>query len=267
MRNSLSQRESPAMPVPPRLNAIWYVEADSEYSITKQRVDGCAWVAVRTLCGTGTLRLHSGERFELPADSLAIFDAAQIRHYNARENGWQFYWFEFDLPETPFLRNRCTRLPVNTQELREMDRCFQSLSRNRACECRLADALFALRLADWQQQTESTGPDASAAGSILALLEKGRREKLSIDALAREAGMCVRSFRETVRTITGLSPKNYLLKGDMTAAMELLRTTDMTIAEIAASLNYANPFYFSRVFSKYHGFSPSEARPDPRPRP
>lgn len=257
MRNSLSQRECRETLYPPKLNAIWYVEADHSYNVTKQRHVSSAWTAVRTVAGAGALQLQNGECFELPAGSLAIFDSELICHYYARENGWQFYWFEFELPTIPFLQNRCAPLPVSTQELREMDRCFQNLSRSLPCECRMADALFSLRLADWQQQIENTVPDA---GSVLALLEKGRRERLSVEDLAREAGMCVRSFREAVHAVTGLSPKAYLLKGDMAAATELLRTTDMTVSEIAASLNYSNPFYFSRVFSKYHGFSPSEAR-------
>ena len=95
---------------------------------------------------------------------------------------------------------------------------------------------------------------------MIPLLEKGRRERLSVAELAREAGMCERSFRGAVRAVTGLSPKGYMLKGEMTAAMELLRTTDMSVSEIAASLNYVNPFYFSRVFKKYYGVSPQQAK-------
>lgn len=241
----------------PQLRAIWYVEADRSYNITRQRVDGCSWIAVRTLSGSGTVELRSGQTFHLKPGSLAILEADLVYHYYADNKGWQFYWFEFNLAETPFLANQAAALSAGAQELRELDQCFHSLSRSGAGECRMAEALFALRMADWQQRTDGAPQDSR---SILALLEEGRRERLSIEEMARRAGMCVRSFRDAVHAATGLSPKAYLLKGDMAAAMELLRTTGMTVSEISASLNYSSPFYFSRVFRNHYGIAPSEVR-------
>ena len=92
------------------------------------------------------------------------------------------------------------------------------------------------------------------------LLERGRRERLSIPELFRMAGMCERSFRSAVLAATGLSPKAYMIQGEMEAAMELLRTTRMSISDVAASLDYTTPFYFSRVFKKFYGLSPQQVR-------
>jgi len=79
---------------------------------------------------------------------------------------------------------------------------------------------------------------------ILILLERGRRERLSIPELSRMAGMCERSFRSAVLAATGLSPKAYMIQGEMEAAMELLRTTRMSISDVAASLDYTTPLLF-----------------------
>lgn len=46
----------------------------------------------------------------------------------------------------------------------------------------------------------------------------------------------------------------------MNAAMELLLTSSMSISEISACFNYSSQFYFSRVFKKYYGVSPQQAR-------
>ena len=51
-----------------------------------------------------------------------------------------------------------------------------------------------------------------------------------------------------------------MLKGEMNAAMELLLTSSMSISEISACFNYSSQFYFSRVFKKYYGVSPQQAR-------
>ncbi|MDD6827860.1 MAG: AraC family transcriptional regulator, partial [Oscillospiraceae bacterium] len=40
----------------------------------------------------------------------------------------------------------------------------------------------------------------------------------------------------------------------------LLENTDYTIAEIANTVGYTNPLYFSRLFHKHIGVSPKEYR-------
>jgi AraC family transcriptional regulator of arabinose operon len=46
----------------------------------------------------------------------------------------------------------------------------------------------------------------------------------------------------------------------MARARQLLITSDHTVAEIAASVGYPDPFYFSRQFSAVNGVSPREFR-------
>ena len=115
-------------------------------------------------------------------------------------------------------------------------------------------------LADWMLRAESEDAGGLLQQQIISLLERGRREKLSVAEMAREAGMCERSFRDAAHAATGLAPKAFMLKGEMNAAMELLLTSSMSISEISACFNYSSQFYFSRVFKKYYGVSPQQAR-------
>ena len=260
MKDLLSKREYGGNLPRMKLHSVWYVEADASYRVSKKTETAFSHIAVRTLNGMGKLQLEDGAVFELTPGSAAVFDARQPLRYWAGEEGWQFYWFEFDaFGPAPALLNRMVYLAVSAQEQAALERCFQSLSRSGACECMMAESLFACLLTGWQLISEEE-EGSTALRNVIPLLEKGRRERLSVAELAREAGMCERSFRGAVRAVTGLSPKGYMLKGEMTAAMELLRTTDMSVSEIAASLNYVNPFYFSRVFKKYYGVSPQQAK-------
>ena len=52
----------------------------------------------------------------------------------------------------------------------------------------------------------------------------------------------------------------YLLERRMANAQMLLETTSYNITEISALVGYDNPLYFSRVFKKQKGISPSEYR-------
>ena len=53
-----------------------------------------------------------------------------------------------------------------------------------------------------------------------------------------------------------MSPNEYLINYRLSRACELMETTTLTIAEIAATVGYDNQFSFSRVFKKYKQISP-----------
>ena len=258
MRNMLSQRCCAETLPRISLNAMWYVDADRTYNVSRRGKQGENYVAARTLSGAGTMELHDGRSFVLDANSVMLLHNRAIRRYAARDEKWQFYWFEFSSDKWPAAwLCQVDHIRASTQERVELDRCFKSLSRADPTEFMLAESLFAYLLADWHvrsTQNSETGTE------VIELLETGRRLKLSIPEMARRAGMCERSFRTAVQNATGMSPKTYMLKGEMTAAMELLRTTDMSVSEIAASLDYKSPFYFSRVFKNYYGIAPQHVK-------
>lgn len=56
----------------------------------------------------------------------------------------------------------------------------------------------------------------------------------------------------------GLSPKHYILKLKIDYAKNMLSSTNCSIVKIAEALNFASPLYFSKVFKKYTGISPTD---------
>lgn len=54
--------------------------------------------------------------------------------------------------------------------------------------------------------------------------------------------------------------RSYLTTLRMTLAEQLLRTTDRSIKEIGISCGYTNYFYFTQVYDKTHGQTPTEYR-------
>lgn len=58
----------------------------------------------------------------------------------------------------------------------------------------------------------------------------------------------------------GVSPTHYLTELRIREAKLLLKTSKLTIAEIAEAIGYKDHFYFSRVFKKETGFPPRDYR-------
>ena len=55
-----------------------------------------------------------------------------------------------------------------------------------------------------------------------------------------------------------MTPLQYITKLRITNAKSLLETTSYNVTEIAQTVGYDNPLYFSRQFKKYTGVSPKE---------
>jgi len=68
------------------------------------------------------------------------------------------------------------------------------------------------------------------------------------------------SFFKKFKEYTGITPLQYLLDIRLSTAKELLINTDYSISDIATSVGYDNSLYFSRLFHKHIGLSPTDFR-------
>ncbi|MGX4583565.1 helix-turn-helix domain-containing protein [Paenibacillus chitinolyticus] len=80
---------------------------------------------------------------------------------------------------------------------------------------------------------------------------------LTLDGLAELHAMSPKRFSYFFHKYTGFRPIDYVIHYRMERASELLKTGHFPIRDIAVSVGYANPLYFSRVFKKKFGVSPS----------
>ncbi len=83
---------------------------------------------------------------------------------------------------------------------------------------------------------------------------------LNIEDYAASRGMSVSWFIRTFKQYAGTTPMQYIVALRITNAQMLLETTNYNVTEIGNFVGYDNPLYFSRIFKKQKGFSPSEYR-------
>jgi AraC-like DNA-binding protein len=101
-----------------------------------------------------------------------------------------------------------------------------------------------------------------------AIMDSRYAEDLPIPFLAAEAGYAANYFSGEFSRTYGLSPVEYLRERRIFKAQDLLRSGDLPIKDIAAQVGFDDPYYFSKVFSKRVGLSPTGyrviAKPDRR---
>ena len=85
-------------------------------------------------------------------------------------------------------------------------------------------------------------------------------EDISIDEYAQNNHVSVSWFIRNFRQCTGSTPMQYILSKRIYNAEVLLHDSSYNVTEIAQIVGYDNPLYFSRIFKKAKGLSPSEYR-------
>ncbi|MBQ5319600.1 MAG: helix-turn-helix domain-containing protein [Oscillospiraceae bacterium] len=83
---------------------------------------------------------------------------------------------------------------------------------------------------------------------------------LNIDEYAESRHMSTCWFIRSFKQILKVTPMQYILSLRMANAQSLLETSEYNISEIAEAVGYDNPLYFSRLFHKHIGVSPTEYR-------
>lgn len=78
--------------------------------------------------------------------------------------------------------------------------------------------------------------------------------------LAERLGMSRMHLYRHIKRYYGCSTGQYVARKRLQMARRLLRNNPLPIKEIAASVGFRDPAYFSRVFKRHYGFTPREAR-------
>jgi len=85
-------------------------------------------------------------------------------------------------------------------------------------------------------------------------------ERITLSQLADLTGLSPAHFATRYRAMTGVSPIQHFLHLKVEQACQLLDTTDHSFTQISSLLGYDDNYYFSRLFKKVMGQSPTDYR-------
>lgn len=99
------------------------------------------------------------------------------------------------------------------------------------------------------------------AGKALRLLHAEPAAPWTVAALARRAGVSRSTLAKRFTELLGEPPLAYLTHWRMTLAADLLaEQPSATVASIARTVGYSDPFAFSVAFKRTRGVTPSAYR-------
>lgn len=85
-------------------------------------------------------------------------------------------------------------------------------------------------------------------------------EEIDLDKCAERCGFSRSRFTHLFTEVVGISPYRYQQKFRLEQACELLRSTSLPVSEVAENVGFQDALYFSRLFKKRFGMSPSDMR-------
>ncbi len=115
------------------------------------------------------------------------------------------------------------------------------------------------------RRIKEQGNEPSADELFLSKLQKlvedniGEGE-LSVQNLSRQMAMDRTGLFRKLKTLTGLSPSEYIRKVKVDVVARLLRETTLSVADIAFKTGFSTAKYCSKVFKSVYGISPDEYR-------
>ena len=83
---------------------------------------------------------------------------------------------------------------------------------------------------------------------------------LNVEFLSSSLRLSRTQIFRRVKTVAGKGPLEFIRERRLLRADELLRTTDMTVQQVALELCFSSPGYFTKCYKDYFGHLPSERK-------
>ena len=110
-----------------------------------------------------------------------------------------------------------------------------------------------------QEEQENADPLLKSVMNLVA--QRYTDANFSADDICAEMMMSKSTFFRKLKNITSKTPTEILTDYRMTMARNLLlQNKDLSVSEVAYSVGFNDPFYFSRKFKSYYGCNPSDIK-------
>lgn len=103
-------------------------------------------------------------------------------------------------------------------------------------------------------------PQHQLVTQAIAYIASHYMQDIAIPALAAQYGLNSKQFSYLFQKHTGTTPNDYLINCRIERAKELLYTSSASISEVSTCVGYHDPYYFSKLFKKRTGVTPSSLR-------
>lgn len=237
-----------------------------------KRIDGPLYLFQYTVTGFGQFRLGD-ETHDLYAGNAFLVEIPGDHHYCLPQSSdhWTFYFVLFRQQHMQALWSELLHTVGATPTfepasavVRSLQHLYAEARSNRIQNSYQASSLIyrlmmeLLQSSTLQQQEKMNWPQQIKQAT--AYMEAEFHHLQSLDDVAAATGLSKYYFTRMFTKTTGMSPMDFVTKLRIEKAVQLLRSSSLTVEEIAHTVGYSSGSYFSKVFRSRVGFPPADFR-------
>lgn len=228
--------------------------------------DGLGWISVNGR----RVAVKNNQYFIIPKDTPHSYGSSS-------QKPWSIYWVHFlgglSHEYTSLTQNPQTILPSHIDRIDNRIELFEEMYQNlemgftkenmQYANICLLHFLASFKYLDQYRQIRMHN-NADPLLKCIRFMKSNISRIITLDELAKITKLSISQFSLLFKRKTGKSPLDYLIQLRIQKACELLENTSLKIKDIANSIGYEDPYYFSRIFKKTVGSTPRDYRKLPK---
>ncbi|MBZ4188028.1 AraC family transcriptional regulator [Niabella beijingensis] len=217
---------------------------------------------------------YRGERFDVGPNAFFMLPCNEAHAYgSAEKDPWSIYWIHFGGMNLPYFNEmnavKDSFKPTHVKDNGEIPALFNKMYE--ALELGYsADNLYFANLGlrqffsyfiyNSRHYPAVEKKELDAVDSAILYMQERLQESITLKDLSRHSNYSVSRFSNLFKQKTGYAPMDYFMQMKIQQACQLLDFTDKAIKDVAITMGFDDPYYFSKRFKQVIGMPPLKYR-------
>lgn len=225
-------------------------------------VDGNGWCKI----GDKKIDIHPNEFFLLPQN-------VEHSYGSSDENPWSVYWMHIGGEALPYLNqlhvmqkhSKAFHIKNNGDIISVFTKMYKTLELGYSIDNLIFVNLtlhhfLTLFIYNAKYYPVSVNDKPDLVDSAILYMQAHINDNISLDELCKHYNYSSSRFCSLFKQKTGYAPIDYFIQMKMQKASQQLDFSDRSIKDIALTMGFDDPYYFSKRFRKVIGLSPQKYR-------
>lgn len=252
----------------------FYPNADFHFR-QRTKEEAKQYILIYCIEGNGWYEIDS-VKFNVTTNQFFILPKNKAHSYGSNAaDSWTIYWIHFDGEKAGYFADGFDKptwvSPEKNSRISDRLHLFEEIfstlkngySKNNL-EYSISSFFHFLGslkfLGAYRESIFSNQQKRDVADEAIHFMRENIHRRLTLKEIADYSGFSASHFSSLFQKKTGYSPLNYLSQLKIQQACHYLDFSDMKITQISAKIGFEDSLYFSRIFTKTMGLSPSEYR-------